>query len=149
MDFGIKITIVLILAIVGLPFFCVGIYEAFQNERQLANFVLTDGTVVDNHYSTVYDGTNETGAYQPVVEFFTADNNKIRFTDGAGSLPPDYETGEHVKVLYNPEKPKEARINSWKRMWLVPTLFCVISSLPVLTFGLWMVLFGRRQTNII
>lgn len=142
-NFGIKTIVALILAIVGLPFFCIGLSEAFQNKKQLETFVSTDGTVVGNYYSTVSDGTNVTGAYQPTIEFFTTEGNKIRFTDGAGSLPPDYETGEQVKVLYNPANQNEARINSWKRMWFVPTLFCAISVMPLLVFSAWAVLFGR------
>jgi hypothetical protein len=95
------------------------------------------GTVVGNSYSTTNDGGTESGAYYPVVEFTGSDGQTVRFTDGAGSLPPDYQIGARVPVLYDPESNPPARIRSWKRLWFVPVLLVVIGLLPLAVFLAW------------
>ncbi|HET7089811.1 MAG TPA: DUF3592 domain-containing protein [Anaerolineae bacterium] len=56
----------------------------------------------------------------------------MRFTDGIGNLPPEYEVGAQVDVLYNPKDVDEARISSWVRLWLAPTLLTFVGTLPIL-----------------
>jgi len=92
--------------------------------------------VVDNAYIVTNDNGTESGAYYPVVEFTVAED-RVRFQDGVGSLPPDYEEGEAVEVLYERDNPREARIRSWKRLWLAPTIFVAVGLLPVGVFGAW------------
>jgi len=83
-----------------------------------------------------------TGAsYAPVVDFRTMEGETIRFTDGVGTIPPDYEVGAEVKVLYDPHDAHNAQVVSWKRLWLGPTLLIGSGLLPVLiaAFVLWLV----------
>lgn len=118
-------------AVFVMPFFGVGCYEIYKIKRLHDDFVRTEGTVVGNSYSRAAD--DEGGAYHPVIEFEIADGGgKTRFTDGVGSFPPDYAAGERLAVLYNPANPQEARVYSWKRIWLVPGLFIFIGLLPLL-----------------
>jgi hypothetical protein len=72
--------------------------------------------VIDNWYRTF---TEQGAAYVTVAEFPATDGKVIRFTDWIGSIPPDYEIGEHVRVLYNRENATKAYIYSWKRIWSV------------------------------
>lgn len=124
----------IILIVVGCPFFGIGAYEAWQARQEAQTFVAVTGTVVDNSYQTTIQDGMESGAYYPVVEFSPMDGVPVRFTDGAGSLPPDYEVGAPVPVLYDPADPHTARLNSWKRVWFVPTLLMSIGALPFLVF---------------
>lgn len=132
-----------ILAVCCLPFFLVGLYEAYKNYREISGFVHTGGIVVGNYYSTSYHDGNVSGAYQPEVEFLLPTGDKARFTDGIGSLPPDYETGEKVEVVYDPNNPQKARINSLKRIWFAPVLFMAIGLVPFTIF-----FFILRRLNI-
>lgn len=137
----------LVLLLICIPFLSIGAYEAVSTQQQLNTFVATRGTVVDNsYYTTVNDGITSS-AYQPVIEFTPADGKKTRFTDSIGSEPPDYEVGDQVDVVYNPKNVKEARINSWERMWLAPTLLISIGLLPILVFVMWMVMARRARAN--
>ena len=123
--------VTLILLVFGLPFICVGLYEAAETQGAVRRGSAAQGTVVDNRYQTVTGGTNVSGAYHPIVEFITAEGRRVRFTDGIGTLPPDYAIGAPVRVLYDPADFQAARL------WFAPTLFLVIGALPVTVFAAW------------
>lgn len=129
---GLSLIVVGFVALMCLPFFGVGLYEAYRSRQQLSGFRRAEGRVVDNSYATINDNGTITGAYHPVVEFRPAGGSPVRFTDGIGSLPPDYEVGAQVPVIYNPENHREARIYTWKRVWLAPTIFMAVGVLPVI-----------------
>jgi hypothetical protein len=137
--------VTLILLVAGAPFVLLGAYEAVQTQGLLSRWSRAGGTIVDNSYATTQDGTTVSGAYYPVVEFTTADGEVVRFTDGVGSLPPDYAVDAHVPVIYDPADPHAARLASWKRLWFTPTLFVVIGLLPTLVFQLWRVWAALNQ----
>lgn len=127
-----KSLILIISAICGLPFVGVGLHEVYQSSREIENFAHASGTVVGNSYATVMNDGNVSGVYLPIIEFVLPDKGKIRFTDKVGSLPPDYEVGASVEIIYNVENPADARINSWKRLWLVPVLLIAVGLLPII-----------------
>lgn len=131
--------VTVILLLFGAPFACLGLYEAAEVQGAINSGGQAQGTVVDNSYQTTQDGTTISGAYYPVVEFSTGEGQTVRFTDGIGSLPPDYEVGATVRVLYDPAEPQAARLWSWKRLWFAPTLFLAIGLLPVGVFALWQI----------
>ena len=120
-----------IVLLIGLPFMLIGATEAISTQQQIAAFANARGTIVDNAYLESDDGDSTSSAYYPVVEFKPNDGPQQRFTDGAGSLPPEYAVGDSVDVIYNPARPAEARIASWFRLWFVPTLLMGIGLLPI------------------
>jgi hypothetical protein len=112
------------------PFTIIGALEAYDTAAQQRHGESALGSVVANHLSTTErDGMDE-HAYQPEVSFNSRDGLAHRFTDGVGSLPPDYEPGAKVSVLYPAAHPERARIASWKRLWLVPSIFVSVGLLP-------------------
>jgi hypothetical protein len=119
----------LIPLVIGVPFLLVGFSEAYKSLQLERSWVSTRGTVVDNYWEAFAHGG---AAYVPVVDFQTADGKAVRFTDGIGSVPPDYEVGTEVQVLYEPDDVRSARVVSWKRLWLAPTLITCVGLLPVL-----------------
>jgi hypothetical protein len=50
--------------------------------------------------------------FYPVVEFELPDGTRKSVQTAEGSWPPAYEAGEAVTVLYDPERPTDARIAS-------------------------------------
>jgi hypothetical protein len=61
--------------------------------------------------------------YIPVVEFVSADGDYHTVHMTEGSSAPSHEVGDEVTVLYNPERPLDARIKSFGSsalMWILP-----------------------------
>ena len=135
----------ILVLLAGSPFILIGGTEVWQAWQQLHNYPTVPGTVIANDYRADDDSG---GAYYPVVTFTPLDGPTVRFTDGIGSLPPDYAPGATVEVVYNPRHIQEARIKSWKRVWLVPTLLISVGSLPLVLYLGWRVSTRLRGTNI-
>jgi hypothetical protein len=127
----------LIPLIAGTPFLLIGLSETYQTLQVEHTWVSTGGTVVDNTVVAFATGAS----YAPVVDFQTMEGRTVRFVDGVGSIPPDYEVGADVRVLYDPDDVHNARLASWTRLWLGPTLLICSGLLPVLiaAFVLWLV----------
>lgn len=61
--------------------------------------------------------------YYPVVEYASADGRSHTVHMAEGSSAPSHEVGDEVTVLYNPERPLEARIQSfgsYALLWILP-----------------------------
>jgi hypothetical protein len=61
--------------------------------------------------------------YYPVVEFVSKDGRSHTMHMTEGSSAPSHEVGDEVIVLYNPERPLHARIQSFGSsalMWVLP-----------------------------
>lgn len=119
--------------LVGLPFLIIGVSEVIEARQMVADFSETQGTVVENQWEAFAHGG---AAYVPRVEFRTQDGERKWFTDGVGSIPPDYEVGEQVTVLYDPQGEQAPRIKSFKRIWFAPLLIASIGLLPVLVVAI-------------
>lgn len=79
------------------------------------------GTVVEMVYrrkSTKRSG----GGYLPVYQFRTVDGKKITAKDSLSRNPPQFQVGQEIDVLYNPENPHHARINKWVNLYFLPAL---------------------------
>jgi hypothetical protein len=46
----------------------------------------------------------------------------------AGTDPPEFHVGQHVTVLYDPQHPESALIDSWRDLWQEPVGMIVIES---------------------
>jgi hypothetical protein len=60
--------------------------------------------------------------YAPRVRFTTGDGREIEFVSSTASSPPSYAEGDAVQVLYRPDRPADARIDSYADLWLAPTI---------------------------
>ena len=134
--------VILVVIAVNLPFLWLGFSKAYQAHIARENFLTTQGTVVGNDYIDTIDledSARRSWAYYPVVRFSTPQKEFV-FTDGTGTIPPKYEVGDVVEVLYNPNDPHDATINTWSRVWLGPLLSIGGSLLPIVIaigFGVW------------
>jgi hypothetical protein len=133
----------LIPLVVGAPFLLIGLSEVYRVEQLERSWVSTRGTVVDNVVVAFATGAS----YAPVVDFRTLEGETVRFADGVGSIPPDYEVGADVKVLYDPDDVHSARVASWKRLWLAPTILTCVGLVPMLigVVVIWVV--GRSLSS--
>jgi len=99
-----------------------------KTEIFLAKAVRGQGVVVEMATNHSSDGNT----WAPVVEFEHA-GSKYRFKDSVSSNPPSYRTGERVGVLYDPDHPRDARIDRGRWNRVVPiviggsgALFCLL-----------------------
>jgi Protein of unknown function (DUF3592) len=100
--------------------------------------VSAQGTIVELRKTDNADGTD----WAPVIEFSTAQGQKIQFT-GTSTNPPPLR-GEQVPVLYDPQNPDHARMNTIVQRWLFPLIF-VLVGLAMSTASL-VLRFRCRQT---
>lgn len=106
------------------------------------------GTVIGQDANPGIDGGND--MYAPIVEFQLPDGRKITFTEkvhsSAGLLDILYRAlskfvlkrdHDKVSVLYDPNDPQKARVNSFGTLYFIPAFlfligFCIILySIPV------------------
>lgn len=71
----------------------------------LKHGVRTTGTVIDFNPA-------------PLVEFTTKDGKIVKHQSNVSSTPPKYSQGDSVKILYDPNEPSRASIDSFDEMWL-------------------------------
>lgn len=94
-----------------------------------------EGTVVGNEESVATGGRGAPRTYHhPIVAFATAKGEKVRFASGVGrrtALPK----GSAVRVVFDPERPEDAEIASFARLWLMPVVAAILG-LPFLAAGI-------------
>jgi len=96
-----------------------------------------DGVVIDLDVETCGSGSNKTTCYHPVVRFVTAREQVIEFTS---NLDVGYRVGDSVKVRYDPDNPRHARLDTaWARLGsgLLDIFLLVVGLAVVLGGGLW------------
>jgi hypothetical protein len=66
--------------------------------------------------------------YYPVVRFKTQDGKAVDFRAASGSQRPTYSVGDKVPVLYDPNNPKDSRINTVWGVWGAPLILLGIGA---------------------
>jgi uncharacterized protein DUF3592 len=94
----------------------------YRNRQFVAQAAQATGTVT----AVVMGVGSEEVLYFPVVRFQTRDGQAIEFTSGVGSSPSRFKTGQPVSVIYNPQQPQKARLNSGLFLWGGPTLLIIL-----------------------
>ncbi|QLE58184.1 DUF3592 domain-containing protein [Nostoc sp. TCL26-01] len=125
-----------IFAGVGSIFAVVGIIVGVNTHSFVSSSVKTSGTVIDleGRWSNDSEGRSYK-LYYPVIEFTNTSGQPTVFQSNAGSTSPGLSKGEQVEVLYNPQQPNSAMINSGFELWFLPGLFTAIGSVFVLIGG--------------
>ncbi len=130
-NFGVALAVLLL----GALFAGVGAFLARDTVRLSRVGQPAEGRVMD---ITLTESRNDDGDlerhYYSVVEFLTAQEEKIRFTDAVGYGRPAHTVGQTVSVLYDPADPHTARINSLWGLWGFPGIFLGIGG-AVLAFS--------------
>lgn len=113
-------------------------------QQKISRFVaqahVADGEVVELVLRRDSDGDT---LYAPRVRFVTARERTVEFTTDSASSPPSFHEGERVRVLYDPEQPGEAKIDSWFQLWGGVAILCFIGGIFTLVGG--GVLLGGRM----
>lgn len=125
-----KIIISVFLA-VGVLMLLIAMASTVSTIRAISQEESAPGQVVDMTVRASAD--NETGIlqeyYYPVVEFNLPDGTFKRLQLSEGSWPLEYEIGQSVTILYNPEHPLDARIKSLSSTmlkWIFPAITGIV-----------------------
>jgi|SRR6185437_14069570 hypothetical protein len=84
---------------------------------------------------TVTGFSRSGSAFFPVIAFKTSEGTQTEFFGQSGSSSPTLVRGQQVDVIYRPENPTNARINTFADIW-GPTLFLSIFGVIFSTIGL-------------
>ncbi|MBM4118088.1 DUF3592 domain-containing protein [bacterium] len=71
----------------------------------------------DRHIQPQHQGEAE-ATYRPVIRFTTRNGRQINYESIVSSYPPRYSEGEGVRILYDPGRPEQARIDDFTDLWL-------------------------------
>ena len=91
---------------------------------------------------------NDEGAvlFRPEVVFAPDGGEAVGFVGSVGSNPPAYSVGERVRVLYDPARPGDARLDD-ASAWLLPAIFGLFAAIfgGVVGVMLWLRVRKRRR----
>lgn len=92
--------------------------------------------------------SSDSTTYAPRYRFVVEGQQAYTVISSSSSSPPAYDVGEQVKVLYDPENPTDAKIDSFMGLWFGPVLiigmglvFSLIAVIPAFMF--W-----RRRNDV-
>ncbi len=127
-----KLMVAIFLGVAAIALIVAGI-STYGAIRQISREESVPGKVVDMVVNTSRDSqTGEVTHFSyPVVEFRPVDQRPQRVQMGEGSSPPEYAVGDAVVVLYDPQKPRDARIKSVSSdvlLWLLPAITFVLGA---------------------
>ena len=120
----------LIAPIFGLSFLFFGVKELYQVNRFLTRGEQTDGIIVE-----MRKGSSKLSKYHPLIRFQTKEGKTIEFSPGNGSNPPMYEVNDRGPIVYNPDYPHYAVINSFTEIWLAPVIYAGLGLLLLISSG--------------
>lgn len=103
-----------LILVFGLIFGFIAVALTISDKRFAARALQAEGIVVDFK--------NQRDNFHPVITFHTVAGQAVTFESGMGSTPPEYEVGEKLGVLYDPQFPAKAKIKS-DLFWFLPLIF--------------------------
>jgi Protein of unknown function (DUF3592) len=74
--------------------------------------------------------------YAPVYQFRTIDGRTIEVEESIYSKPPQFQEGQSVDILYDPQNPEKARVKKWMNLYF-PTI--VLAGMGVIFVGIGIV----------
>jgi hypothetical protein len=76
------------------------------------------GVVVEN--TAAMNSADNQVSYQPKIRFQTREGQEITVISSAGRGEAEFRVGEEVAMLYDPQQPTDAMINTFWHRWLLP-----------------------------
>ncbi len=113
-----QLIIGIVFGLVGALLAGIGFFVWLRTRSFIQNSQQVKATVIRLAYRSSSDG----GGYAPVFHFNTIDGRSVEVEDGLQSNPPQFQEGQVVDVLYDPQNPSRARIKKWMNLYFVPLL---------------------------
>jgi len=112
------------LSIAGLVLLCVAAFLTYRTSHFIENSETAQGSVIALEPVTSTDSNSDTAqtTYAPVFSFQAADGKTYAVRSNSSSSPPAFAVNDEVTVLYDPNNPQKARIDTFWQVWGVPVL---------------------------
>jgi len=127
--------------VIGLVVLFIGLFWLNATSERLKRMLDGTGTVVEVTRRRIGDDIN----YYPRIEFQTQTGETFQFESNTGGSSTSYRVGDQVLILYDPQMPQDATINSWYEIWLPPIVVTILSlsGLAPGMFALGLALFAK------
>jgi hypothetical protein len=110
--------------VLATPMTLYGAVETFQTITFVSQSKEAQGIVVGWKDRSIKSGTlGEQSSRYPRIQFQTENGQLIEFISRVGYQGGGYRLKQSVPVLFNPDKPTDARINSFESLWLFSAVF--------------------------
>jgi hypothetical protein len=113
-----------IFLIAGLCVLFGGFVSWYQTRNFLASCVKTNGVVVSHDYQTSDDEEGKTTSLFPIFRFkhpITGTEYTVR-SNVSGFM----QEGQEIEIIYDPENPKNAKINNLSHTWMIPIIVNIL-----------------------
>jgi Protein of unknown function (DUF3592) len=120
----------LVLVVVSCAMLFYAISLAIKTREFLAEARITAGRVISLERSSSVRGS----VYYPIVQFRTAAGQSITFRSSLANVAV---LGQTVRVLYLPNNPDDARLDTYKALWFWPTLLGALAAICFLLGALF------------
>jgi hypothetical protein len=116
---------------------------AYWHERRFrAAARAAEGVVIDLQWSEVESDDFRGGeVWHPVIEFIDLSGRQRVFTASTGASPPAYQKGDRVGVLYSPEAPEDAKLDTFFSVWGVTLILAFMSAVLAFITGIFLLVF--------
>lgn len=121
-ELNITICISVPLLLLGIGMFVGNIFFMLRAEK-------TTGIIVDYEARRTSRGGS---SFAEVVDFQGPDGKTIRFVEKSSRSRFVFKTGHSVEVLYDPNNPQKARVNSFIGMYTPPMILIFVSTILIL-----------------
>lgn len=96
-----------------------GAFFSFRRSyREVKNWKTASGTVIDN--KVISAPASQLPHYYPIFQFVADNGKEVTSVASVGSSGRRYRVGASVKVLYSPDDPANAQLNSFADLWAMP-----------------------------
>lgn len=132
---------------IGLVVLAVGVGFAWSSISLLSVAHRIEGRVIRLNHNFDPGPHQHRGSMAPVVEF-QLNGQRHEFQSWLFTSPPQFTVGDKVTVLYDPNDPGRAGIESFVTMWLFPTIFGGIGAVvSLVAIGLWIFAWPRQAVD--
>jgi len=133
----------LIITPVSFIMFLVSGIAYYKTEEFLKTAKSTTGKVIEI-VEVRGQGTSKT--YSPVFSFSLGQENYV-IKSSVGSSQPQYRVNDKVGILYTPNNPNEAKINSWSTLWGLSTALCIIGITNLILGTMFLIATRKKAAN--
>ena len=117
------------------------IYLYSSTSEFLAKAKVAKGKVIN---LVAFSSTNNSMTYSPVFQFKDQSGKIHTIQSASSSNPPSYEIGEEVKIFFNPENPKEAKLDGIFDLWGASIVLGIVALGSILLSSIVFIASGKQ-----
>lgn len=112
---------------VGLLMIGVAAYFVYSNRQFEQRARPVQGTVVDFQSYVSTNDNSSTTMYKPVFEY-VFNGKTYTYVSTTSSSSPEFEVGEKVNILVNPQNPEDVLVDSFLEKWLISLILGIMGT---------------------